>query len=60
MVPATSDSGVRPAQDSVLDGVNQEMAEKLTTLPVSEDFLHDNVTVDENARIPDLVDGTSG
>ena len=45
--------------DSVEDTVRQEMAEKLATLPVSEAFPHDNVTVDEKTRLPDLVDETS-
>ena len=39
--------------------LKQVMAEKLTTLPVPEAFPHDNVTVDEKTRVPDLVDETS-
>ena len=45
--------------DSVEDAVKQEMAENLTTLPVPEAFLYDNVTPDEKTRLPDPLDETS-
>ena len=44
---------------SVEDAVKQDIAEKLATLLVPEAFPHDNVTLDQKTRLPDLVGETS-
>ena len=45
--------------DKVEDAVKQEMAEKLSSLSVPEEFENENVSIDEKTRLPDLVDGSS-
>ena len=45
--------------DKVEDSVKQEMAERLSSLPVPEVFVQDNVSVDEKTSLADLVDESS-